>query len=61
MTTTNIELAYSDRVKAHRQIYKKRDYVKENLERVPHFGDGLKIGERKELHESLMKSLYTSF
>jgi hypothetical protein len=63
MTTTNMELisAYSDRTKAHKNIIRKRDQVKESKERVPHFGDGLKLGERKELHESLMKSLYTSF
>jgi hypothetical protein len=63
MTTTNMELvsAYSDRIKSHKQIIRKRDYVKENKERVPHFGDGLKLGERRELHESMMKNIYTSF
>ena len=63
LTTTNMELisAYSDRIKSHKQLIRKRDYVRENMDRVPHFGDGLKLGERKELHESMMKSLYTSF
>jgi hypothetical protein len=41
-----------------RVIHRKRDYLKENLARLKHFGDGLKQGERKDLHESMMKSIY---
>jgi hypothetical protein len=54
-----MEMGLADKIKGHRQVFYKRDFVRENKERLSHFGDGLNLGERKD--ESMTKNMHTSF
>ncbi len=61
MRTTNMEMALAEKIRDHRQVLYKRDFIRENKIRLTHFADGLKLGDRKELQESIMKNTHQSF